>query len=435
MLQTVLRIPHQANGWPVFGFGWALALWALAVMTLGLVAVLRPQSRRDIIALAPTLAVIGAAIIWVLPFLEERGPGGEPLGLPIRGYGVMLLAGVVCGVGLSLYRGRHMGVDPDRVLALCAWMFVAGIVGARLFHVVQYWHTFRDPDSIARSLLNALKFNEGGLVVYGSLIGGLAAAIAFCRREGWSLARTGDLVAPGMVLGLALGRVGCLLNGCCHGGVCHDDHFAVRFPQATHPYMKQLETGELLGLRIASDAQGLVVAEVTDPRGAGAARGVEAGDRVLAVPGERDLKFSRLVEDGQEMLVIQRNAGGLVTWTAAELPRRSLRTHPAQIYSAFNAAMLCALLLLWHPYRRRDGELFLLMLTVYPVTRFLLERVRTDEPGRFGTSLTISQWLSIGLLATAGALWLLLLSRPKNAVDSSRTSPPGASPGTDSSRA
>jgi phosphatidylglycerol:prolipoprotein diacylglycerol transferase len=69
---------------------------------------------------------------------------------------------------------------------------------------------------------------------------------------------------------------------------------------------------------------------------------------------------------------------------------------------------------LYYPFRRRDGEVFALLITLHPISRFLLEMIRSDEPGQFGTELTISQWLSLGLLAAAGVLWWYVETRSKN---------------------
>ena len=133
---------------------------------------------------------------------------------------------------------------------------------------------------------------------------------------------------------------------------------------------------------------------------------------------EKDLSYSRWKQDGRAMLGIQRKESGVpvwkATWTAKQLPAESLPTRPVQIYSAINAAVLCLLLIAWHPYRRRDGELILVLLTLYPITRFLLELIRTDEPGRFGTALTISQWVSLGIVSIAVVLWVTLWRRPLN---------------------
>jgi hypothetical protein len=74
--------------------------------------------------------------------------------------------------------------------------------------------------------------------------------------------------------------------------------------------------------------------------------------------------------------------------------------------------------LLWSyfPFRRRDGEVVALMLTIHPITRFLLEYIRTDEPAVFGTELSISQNISIALLACAGLIWWQLSRQPRGVV-------------------
>ena len=78
------------------------------------------------------LLLLGAAILFL--------PRVFPEGLPIRGYGVMLLIGITSGVGLAMYRARKGGLDPEIIISLAIWMVVCGIIGARLFYVIEYWH-------------------------------------------------------------------------------------------------------------------------------------------------------------------------------------------------------------------------------------------------------------------------------------------------------
>jgi phosphatidylglycerol:prolipoprotein diacylglycerol transferase len=70
-------------------------------------------------------------------------------------------------------------------------------------------------------------------------------------------------------------------------------------------------------------------------------------------------------------------------------------------------------LLAYYPFRRRDGEVIALLLTLYPVSRFLLEYIRKDEGGQFGTNLTISQNVSLLMLAGVAVLWYYILRRPR----------------------
>ncbi|HEV8001219.1 MAG TPA: prolipoprotein diacylglyceryl transferase family protein, partial [Planctomycetaceae bacterium] len=86
----------------------------------------------------------------------------------------------------------------------------------------------------------------------------------------------------------------------------------------------------------------------------------------------------------------------------------SLRLHPTQLYSSLNALILCVLTSTYFYYRPRNGAVIALGALTYAITRFTIEFLRDDEVGQFGTSLTISQWLSIGMFifAVGLAAWL-----------------------------
>jgi phosphatidylglycerol:prolipoprotein diacylglycerol transferase len=89
--------------------------------------------------------------------------------------------------------------------------------------------------------------------------------------------------------------------------------------------------------------------------------------------------------------------------------------HPTQLYSAIDAGLLALVLWLAWPFRRRDGEIFALLITLHPLSRILLEVIRSDEQGFWGTPLTISQWLSLGILAAAAVLWGYIERQPRRA--------------------
>jgi len=95
---------------------------------------------------------------------------------------------------------------------------------------------------------------------------------------------------------------------------------------------------------------------------------------------------------------------------------RSQPVHPTQAYSTINAMLLCLLLLAYDPFSRRDGELFALMITVYPIGRFLLEIIRTYEGDFFGTGLSISQNVSLLLFVCAIGLWFYVMRQPVGKV-------------------
>lgn len=86
--------------------------------------------------------------------------------------------------------------------------------------------------------------------------------------------------------------------------------------------------------------------------------------------------------------------------------------HPTQLYSALDALVLLILLSAYYPIRRRDGEVMGVLMIAYPITRSLIEYLRNDE-GIFFAGLTISQTISVGLLASAALYWFWLSRLPR----------------------
>ncbi|REK27117.1 MAG: hypothetical protein DWQ42_07360 [Planctomycetota bacterium] len=421
MKQTLLVIPEMLDGWPVFGMGLLLLAWLAFSAGLFVVLVRKHGFGEETRSYLPMLIVVAAGILWLLPHLVVREEGG----LPIRGYGVMMMFGIVGGVLLATSRAPALGLDPDKIFSLAFWLFLGGILGARLFHVIQYRDSYD-------SLVKVINIQEGGLVVYGAFIGGMVAVMAFVRRHRLPLLAVADLLAPSFALGLCLGRIGCLLTGCCFGGTC-DLPWAVTFPslstpyKMSPPYQRQIELGLAYGIQIGQDADGTpVIARVLDGSKADEL-GFARGQRIVRIgrypdPTPRDVRRAiQQAVDPPENESPEFKPGPLLLATdqhaepvklPAALPARSLPVHPTQVYSAINAALLCLLLLAYSPHRRHDGEVMALLLSIYPVTRFLLEMLRTDELGKFGTGLTISQLVSLAMLLVAGLLWWYLRRQP-----------------------
>jgi phosphatidylglycerol:prolipoprotein diacylglycerol transferase len=509
VLQTLFHIPNSIGGVPLFGFGLLLALWAVGSVVFLLWLVRRQGFNNDTKGYIPLLLVIGAAIWLVLPHLCDAH------GLPIRGYGMMLLLAVVSAVGLAVWRARCVGLDPDLVFNLAFWCFVPGLIGARMFYVIQKWPLEFDSIYQTRGGLAALgavlNVAQGGLVVYGSVIGGIIGAVAFIYKYKLPPLATLDLAAPSLALGMAIGRLGCMMNGCCYGGECQLP-WAVQFPAGSpvhyhqffegelavyglklheHPqqlplisqvvpgspaaqagmaandwidtvgrlptdtaqdvYGAMIEVGHagqlpvelvggqkhtwktseamasdanhgaaaLLGVKFVGPSQDRPILREVAPNSAAEKQGLKAGQELFAVGGRR----VRTVADAERMLAQYTRPGlavSLVTVTkrttvempVAGPPARSNPVHPAQIYSAINEGLLCLFLLAYAPFRRRDGELTAMFLTLYPVSRFLIEVIRTDEPAVFGTGMSISQNVSLILLFSAIALWVSILLKP-----------------------
>lgn len=418
MLQDLCHIPHQWLGLPVFGAGWLLILWAI-VGTVLLVQLWRRQGwNADTRSYLPILIIIGLLIWLILPRLEDIPEAGPSKGLPIRGYGVMLLLGVLAGVALAVREARRVGLDPEIVISLCFHLFVAGIVGARAFYVIEYWPQFQRsslPDTVG-AILNV---TQGGLVVYGSLIGATLGGLWFLRRHRLPTLALADLMAPSLLLGLALGRIGCFLNGCCYGGPCDVPHLCVTFPSHSEPYRHQRSLGQLHGFQISKDpATGAARVAAVEPGGPAAAAGLPVGAVLRTIDGHRVASF----DEAQDTLRIAppelrlTTEQGPATIHLSALPARSRPVHPTQLYASVGAGILCWLLWCYYPFRRRDGEVFAMLLTLYPLVRYLEECIRVDEPGQFQTSLSISQWISMALLAAVVAMWVYILRQPRGSA-------------------
>ena len=206
MCSELFRIPYEMGGVPLFGVGVLLALWAI-VCVVTVVGLLRKGGgATDIVGTLPVLVLLGAAILFL--------PRVFPEGLPVRGYGLLLLVGIASGVGMAMYRARQGGLDPEVILSLTIWLVVSGVIGARLFYVTEYWDESFSGKGLRDTLLEVANIPEGGLVIYGGLIGAAFGFVAFMLKHHLPMLAMADLIAPSMAIGLALGRVGCFLNGC-----------------------------------------------------------------------------------------------------------------------------------------------------------------------------------------------------------------------------
>jgi phosphatidylglycerol:prolipoprotein diacylglycerol transferase len=112
---------------------------------------------------------------------------------------------------------------------------------------------------------------------------------------------------------------------------------------------------------------------------------------------------------------------------------RSLPLHPAQLYDSLSGLLLALLTWAYYPYRRRTGEVLAMGWIAYPINRFMIEFLRADEAGQFGTSLTIAQWVSLVLFASGVVFYLTLRYWSSGiepiAAQGGKVAPPAHSPG------
>ena len=195
---------------------------------------------------------------------------------------------------------------------------------------------------------------------------------------------------------------------CCFGGVCDESlAWSVKFPEDSPPYVHQRGYGLLHGLRIADDGSGNVLVADIDTNGPMREVDIAVGQRIASINGVDldSLNHARsLLEESPAGLTMRMTDGRQVNVWLTELPKTSLPIHPTQLYSSINALLLAVLVALVFPFRQRHGQVIALLLTLYAITRFLLEIIRTDESA-FMAQLTISQNVSVAIAVAMLALW------------------------------
>ena len=151
-------------------------------------------------------------------------------------HGILMFIGIIVGVLLTLHLARRAGFTEDIIYtsSICAVIF--GLLGARITHILDHLDYYSDnPGKI-------IALQEGGLGWYGGLIGGVLAVVVYSRIRKFSLARFADAAAPGIMLGLSIGRIGCTINGDSVGtptslpwGFIYTNPDSYGYPYATHP--------------------------------------------------------------------------------------------------------------------------------------------------------------------------------------------------------
>jgi phosphatidylglycerol---prolipoprotein diacylglyceryl transferase len=204
--------------------------------------------------------------------------------IPIYGYGLMLFLAYLLCTALARRLCKWQGIDGTLMNDLAIWLFVSGILGGRLVFVIQYWHTFKDWTQIFRIM-------DGGLVLYGALIGGAFGYFAYfhyvLRRHGVSNWKMLDVIAPCLALGIALGRIGCLCTGCCYGNVACTPSLALHFPYQSPAWEKMVRLGyqSPLGFILKGDSTAI---EAVEPGSSAAQAGLETGDVITEVECDVD---------------------------------------------------------------------------------------------------------------------------------------------------
>jgi phosphatidylglycerol---prolipoprotein diacylglyceryl transferase len=155
----------------------------------------------------------------MFPVLLHLGP------ITIYSYGLMMAMGFITGDFLLTRECHRRGISPDFANAIVVWGAVGGIVGSRIYDVFDNWPVYAaNPWSIV--------FSGAGFVWYGGFIGGVVAAAIVSRYYKVPILRAFDMCAPALIMGQALGRLGCLFSGDGDWGLPSTLPWAMAYPNA-----------------------------------------------------------------------------------------------------------------------------------------------------------------------------------------------------------
>ncbi len=262
----------------------------------------------------------------------------------VHWYGVFIGIGFLASFGLLMYLKQYAKLTSDQIYNIAMIALFAGVIGARIFYVVQFWEQFS-----GRGILAILNVHEGGLVFYGGFI---LAFIAECLYAKWptvrrllglkekqpadgseprkdiSILALLDILGPAMALAHAFGRVSCFMQGCCFGKPAPQGFpFAVRFPP-----------------------------------GSGAAA-----------------RYPSLLSSGSEPV------------------------YPVQLFESAGNVLMCIILLLLLRKRKYAGTIGGVYLILYGVMRFLIEFMRGDHTDSI-LGLTPSQFIAVAIAIPGGII-------------------------------
>lgn len=300
----------------------------------------------------------------------------ELFSLQFPSYFVLLATGFVLATACGALWAKRVGHDPDVIVDLGIAMVIAGVIGARVAHVLfdgylmDYVHLCTDPAKVAWKISQAeclapiepdilfgggspttgvwdaakgvcrprevdcwawARFWTGGLTYYGGFIGASLVAVWQLRRDRFPFWRAADMAGMFVPLGLGYGRMGCLLAGCCFGRTCALP-WSLRFPGHSPASDKQFELHQL-----------------------------------------------------------------------ANAAQASLPVHPTQIYESLGCLAIATWLIVnLHPRKRYDGQVFVFFVAGYAILRFFLEFFRNDDRGAL-IGLSTSQIISVVLISAAAA--------------------------------
>ena len=156
-------------------------------------------------------------------YLDHVGKSFDVFGFEIAFYGITMATGIMVGYLLAAKEAKRTGQNPDDYLDMLLYAVFFALVGARLYYVVFSWDHYKD------DLLSILNLRQGGLAIYGGIIGAFTTVYFFTKKRKLSFGQMLDTACPGLAAGQVIGRWGNFFNREAFGDYT-DGLFALQLP-------------------------------------------------------------------------------------------------------------------------------------------------------------------------------------------------------------
>ena len=156
-------------------------------------------------------------------YLEHVGKSFNVFGFEIAFYGCTMALGILFGYLLAEKEAKRTGQNPDNYMDMILYAVFFSLVGARLYYVIFKW------DYYGQNLMQIFNVRQGGLAIYGAIIGAFTTVYIFTKIKKLSFAQMVDTACPGLALGQVIGRWGNFFNREAFGGYT-DGLFAMQLP-------------------------------------------------------------------------------------------------------------------------------------------------------------------------------------------------------------
>jgi phosphatidylglycerol:prolipoprotein diacylglycerol transferase len=309
--------------------------------------------------------------------------------LTVKSYGTMMVIAFLVAISLIRRLSRSFTPDPQYITNAALYSLIAGVVGARLFFVIHYFDQFQG------RLLSIFAIWEGGLELLGGVLLAIAVISFYCWYHKLPVRCYLDILAIGLMLALAFGRIGCFLRGCCFGKPTNLP-WAIRFPYRSDAYQSQVYPN--------------LKRDRPSPQ-------LKLPEEFFGYYYENDKRFYGL-KPYKDLTAEQK-------YLVDKGPYRCLPVHPTELYSSVNGGILALILyLFWRKAQKtgkglfsKPGQIFGLMFILYGATRFFIEFLRDDNPFEYAWWVvykggTVSQNLGI-YMAILGVVLIAVFQKMK----------------------